>query len=408
MVISMTSIQTIAFTVEANNSSSEQMNQDLTVLSGKFGGTCYAAEGYETIKKQPIEKALKRAENTANSGHHSVYQHACITMEIQCSKIIAMLLNSIGVSNTSEKSARYTKMKPQTQLEEEMYGKWHDIFADCIAKEYGDKHTEKEIDKLAFENARYMISVFTPTSMVYTLPYRNVFYVLDWTQAMINNLETLSGDFNQRLKTELKGLETELLHIVNEKQSFHDNKNEYYRFMPYQSIGEKQTDAKEYYGDVFTSTYLASFACVAQEQRHRTLRVKISFTGDRADEFGFYVPLLVEKYGRKEEWLEDMKKVAYCYPQGTLVHVTEQGLFEDFALKCKERMCGRAQLEIMKLNEWMTQQFINHKDNLSMGNQKRLENMTPSNKPCARCSFLDFTCQEGCKWGPKGALERLI
>lgn len=404
----MTTIHTIAVTTEVTDQTAQEINQELTILSGKFGGTCYAADGYETIRQQPVEKALKRAENTANSGHHSVYQHACVTMEVQCSKMIAMLLNSIGISNTSEKSARYTKMRPQSELEEKLYYKWHDIFAECIMQEYGDKHTVKEIDKLAFENARYMISVFTPTSMVYTLPFRNIFYVLDWTQNMIRSLEKLQGEFNQRLKEELKELEQALLETVGNKQNFHDNKNEYFRFMPYQATGVKEMDAKPYYGDVFTSTYLASFACIAQEQRHRTLRVKINFTGKAADEFGFYVPLLVEKYGKKEEWLQDMKSVASCYPQGTLVHVTEQGLFEDFALKCKERMCGRAQLEIMKLNEWMTQQFIDHKNNLSTANKVRLENMTPESKPCARCSFKDFTCQEGCKWGPNGALGRLI
>ncbi len=404
----MTTIHTIAVTKEITKETPAQINESLTILSGKFGGTCYAAEGYETIKQQPVEKALKRAENTAQSGHHSVYQHACITMEIQCSKILAMLLNSIGISNTSEKSARYTKMKPQTEAEEILYYKWHDIFMELIEKEYKEKLTEKEANKLAFENARYMISVFTPTSMVYTLPFRNIFYVLDFIQSMINNLEKLSGAFNQRVRKELEELKEELLKVVGNKQNFHDNKNEYFRFMPVQATGEKEDDATPVYGDVYTSVYLASFACVAQEQRHRTLRLKINFSGTDAGEYGFYVPLLVEKYGKKEEWLSDMQTVSDCYPQGTLVHVTEQGLFEDFALKCKERMCGRAQLEIMKLNEWMTEQFLEQKENLSKANKKRLEAMTPNGVAAPRCAFADFTCQEGCKWGPKGALGRLI
>ena len=174
-MINNTDIHIIAASEEIKDKTPAELNEELTILSGKFGGTCYAKEGYETIKQQPVEKAIKRAENTAKNGHHSVYQHAMVTMEIQCSKILAMLLNSIGVSNTSEKSARYTKMKPQSELEEQLYYKWHDIFANLIKKEYADKFTEKEIDKLAFENARYMISVFTPTSMVYSLPFRNIF-----------------------------------------------------------------------------------------------------------------------------------------------------------------------------------------------------------------------------------------
>lgn len=404
----MVTIHTIAATEEYHEKSAEQLNLDLTTLSGKFGGTCYAAEGYETIRQQPVEKALKRAENTAKSGHHSVYQHACITMEIQCSKMVAMLLNSIGVSNTSEKSARYTKMKPQSALEETLYYKWKDIFADLICREYPEKFTQKEVEKLAFENARYLISVFTPTSMVYTLPFRNIFYVLDWAKQMQHNLEHLTGAFNQRLAGELQELQTALLGVVGNKHNFHDHKNEYFRFMPVQATGEKEDDAKEYYGDVYTSVYLASFACIAQEQRHRTLRVKINFSGDEAAEYGFYVPRLIQKYHKQEEWLADMRSVADIYPQGTLVHATEQGLFEDFALKCKERMCGRAQLEIMELNQWMTKQFADHADQLSKANQNRLHLMMPDNGVCPRCRFLDFTCQEGCKWGPNGALARLI
>lgn len=404
-----TDIHIIAASEEIKDKTPAELNEELTILSGKFGGTCYAKEGYETIRKQPVEKAIKRAENTAKSGHHSVYQHAMVTMEVQCSKILAMLLNSIGVSNTSEKSARYTKMKPQSELEEQLYYKWHDIFANLIKKEYADKFTEKEIDKLAFENARYMISVFTPTSMVYSLPFRNIFYVMDWAESMEKNLSNLKGDFNQRLKEEVNGLRLELLKIIGNKQNFHDNKNEYFRFMPVQATGMKEDDSKDIYGDVYTSNYLASFACVAQEQRHRTLKVKINFSGDDAGEYGFYVPLLIKKYNMEDEWLSDLGSVKDVYPQATLLHVTEQGIFEDFALKCKERMCGRAQLEIMNLNAWMTEQFIAHKEELSNANRKRLENMiSDGGKPCARCSFKDFECHEGCKWGPAGALNRLI
>mgnify|MGYP000643497955 CR=1 FL=1 len=38
----MTTIQTIAATTECNDVIPEQMNTELTILSGKFAGTCYA------------------------------------------------------------------------------------------------------------------------------------------------------------------------------------------------------------------------------------------------------------------------------------------------------------------------------------------------------------------------------
>lgn len=403
----MIKIETIALTKEVEQISPEELNYEQTLLSGKFGGTCYAKEGYATIRTQPVEKALNRAVSTAQRGHHSVFQHGVVNMEIICPKIIAMLLNSIGVSNTSEKSARYTQMKPDTEEESVLYQKWHDIIYQEIEKHYAGRFTQKEVDKLAYENARYMISVFCETSMVYSLPFRNIFYVLDWVEGMQKNLEKMDGGFNKRLYKELGLLKEAFLGVVG-KVSFHDNKNEYFRFMPVQATGEYDDDNVEYYGDVYTAKFLASFAQVAQEQRHRTTRVKINFSGKEPAEFGFFVPPILKGTEYEKEWLVDIESVGEVYPQGMLVSVTEQGLFEDFALKCKERMCGRAQLEIMQVSELLVDRFIQNKDKLSGANRKRLEQMTEGGKPCARCGYADFVCQEGCTWGKKGALERLI
>lgn len=403
----MITMKTIALTREIAQITAEKLNEEQTILGGKFAGTCYAKEGYATIRTQPAEKALRRAKGTAERGHHSVFQHGMVTMEIVCPKIIAMLLNSIGVSNTSEKSARYTQMKPETQKEQELYQKWHSLFYQEIVKRYDARFNEKEKDRLAYENARYMISVFCETSMVYSLPFRNIFYVLDWIEAMKKNLETMEGGFNQRLYNELVLLREAFLSVVGTKR-FHDNKNEYFRFMPVQATGEYDDDNQEYYGDVYTAKFLASFAQVAQEQRHRTTRVKINFSGNDFQEFGFFVPPLLKGTDLEEEWLADLEDVGEVYPQGMLVSVTEQGLFEDFALKCKERMCGRAQLEIMQLTEKILERFLQNKQNLSKANQRRLERLTEAGSPCVRCGYPDFICREGCTWGKEEALKRLI
>ena len=202
----MVTINTIGVSKEIDGESGVQLTDELTFLSGKYAGTCYAADGYETIRTQEPQKALRRAENTAQNGHHSVFQHSMVTMEIQCPKIIAMLLNSIGVSNTSEKSARYTKMKPQSEKEAILYEKWHDILKQQIEALYPEKFSEREADKLAYENARYMLSVFCPTSMVYSLPFRNIFYVMDWAEQMRDQLNGQADAFSRRLAEELSGL----------------------------------------------------------------------------------------------------------------------------------------------------------------------------------------------------------
>ncbi len=79
----MTTIQTIAATTECNDVIPEQMNTELTILSGKFAGTCYAKEGYQTIRTQPVERAVKRAEgdngNPMSENHcHGVKFYRCI------------------------------------------------------------------------------------------------------------------------------------------------------------------------------------------------------------------------------------------------------------------------------------------------------------------------------------------
>ena len=365
----MVTINTIGVSKEIDGESGAQLTDELTFLSGQYAGTCYAADGYETIRTQEPQKALRRAENTAQNGHHSVFQHSMVTMEIQCPKII---------------------LKQQ------------------IEALYPEKFSEREADKLAYENARYMLSVFCPTSMVYSLPFRNIFYVMDWAEQMRDQLNGQADAFSKRLAEELSGLVKSLDVVIGGKRIFHDNKNEYFRFMPVQATGQLDDDNVEYFGDVYTAKFLASFAQVAQEQRHRTLRVKINFAGDKPGEYGYYVPELLQEQSLQEEWLQDIAGVAEQFPQGMLVSVTEQGLFEDFALKCKERMCGRAQLEIMRLTEELVARFAKNKQNLSSANRRRLEDLLEDDKPCARCGYRDFQCVEGCKWGKAGALLRHI
>ncbi len=85
-----------------------------------------------------------------------------------------------------------------------------------------------------------------------------------------------------------------------------------------------------------------------------------------------------------------------------LVSVTEQGLFEDFALKCKERMCGRAQLEIMRLTEELVARFAKNKQNLSSANRRRLEDLLEDDKPCAVVDTVIFSVWKVVNGGKQG------
>lgn len=123
-------------------------------------------------------------------------------------KILAMILNNEKMYNTSEKSARYTKMQPSKE-EKELYEKWIEIYKDCISQKY-PKIDEKRVQKLAQENARYLISVFTPaTVMEYTVNFGQLNYIVHFFENYIDD-ETKTSKFDIKLKEVFKEFLKEL------------------------------------------------------------------------------------------------------------------------------------------------------------------------------------------------------
>lgn len=453
-------------------------SDEMKVLSGKAAGVCYMPDDYFENGVQDEEKARKRAEMTSKSGHHSVFDHGHLTFVIKTNKMMAMILNSLGVYTTSEKSARYTKMQPETELELQLYNKWKAKIQELILAKYpdtddaelrkrfikwfkehaGERQAPPRLEngtftycmddacwdkleelkksdtlpsmKLAMENARYMISVFTPTTMMYTVSYRQMCLTINYLHNLAVNLEHSNEDFDKKLLPYVKELEREFRDIAG-NEAINDNKNQHIRFLEGQHLGDVVRDKEEkdkfipfkdattrfiekstVIGDSYTVVYNGSLAMLAQAQRHRTLRYTMYLNKKALNKY--YVPPIVEDAGLDEDWLKDIESVAYCIPQGTMVRITEQGLFEDFALKCKERMCGRAQLEIMKSTAWLVNLFSANSDKLCYANRELLNNITievddsKMKEACARCQFKDFKCTEGCQWGAKNALSRLI
>jgi hypothetical protein len=263
--------------------------------------------------------------------------------------------------------------------------------------------------KLAQENARYMISVFTPTSMIYTVSYRQAMLTSQYLDRLVTDCKSLSDRFSVRISKEAQTLSTALQAAIG-GNVIEDNKDQYLRFLPYQHSGYEYEALRktDYFGDSYTSTREMSMACLAQAQRHRTLRYTMYL--QKPGQFGFYIPKIISESGMTLEWLNDMRSVEEIIPQGTLVRVTEQGIFEDFVLKCKERMCGRAQLEILKDTESLIYQFVKYKANLSMENKEILKDIFNYNTVCAnaRCKYSGFNCAEPCRWGAKHATTRYI
>ena len=151
-------------------------------FSGKEAGICYMPDTIDTILAESEEKTMRRANGNMSSNHHSVFGHAHYNFVFEeIPKIMAMVLNNEGIYCTSEKSARYTKMQPSEE-ERVLYEKWIEIYKKRIHEVYPNID-DKQAQKLAQENARYLISVFTPaTVMGHSLSLQQFSYVLHFME----------------------------------------------------------------------------------------------------------------------------------------------------------------------------------------------------------------------------------
>jgi len=372
------------------------------LLSGKFAGVCYDKEGFNHLVDEPIERTRKRVDMTLNNGHHSVYGHSYITLNLQnIPKILAMVLNNENEYTTSEKSARYTPLVRKensyiSEDEEILYNKWLNIFEIKIKEKYGYIYNDSKIKKLAQENARYLISVFMPTQMIYTTSFRQINYIASWMLHYRDNVN-LHDEFEVKLAGSMHHFVSELNRLNLLEYGLLQNEKE--RKISLFSDDVDKVD--EHFGYAYSTTYKASYACLAQEQRHRTLDYQMK----RLDKKEFFVPpIILDDETLTNEWLDDMKVVSKYNPQGELVLISETGKYDNFILKCKERLCSAAQLEIM-LNTRET--LLKYRDALKESNHYLATDIEKYTKG-ARCTFPDFTCTEDCKFKEGKTLVRKI
>lgn len=418
-----------------NSFSPESIRKDLTLLSGKAAGFCYMADDYLSNGIQNDEKSMARAQGNAKSGHYSTYEHGHVTFLIETTKAMCMILNSMGLYSTSEKSGRYTSMNPETEIEKEMYEKWKGIFTELICVYYKDVYTESQMAKLAMENARYMISVFAPTTLIHTLPFNRAVLMCDWLDVFAENVCKYYGalsshltdniiSFYTRLAIECKDLATELRAALGITKSDHlldDHKiigielfseiSAMYKLSNIDStisrIHELRqlTEKHSYYGDNYISNYKCSFTTLAQEHRHRTIHYSISIP----DVLEVYVPKIIRGTRYELPWRHDFEALVSqgVMPQGTIINVCEQGRFEDFVLKAKERLCARAQLEIMEITRDQVAKFAINRSSLSLVNCKVVSDMIANPDKNfsdfsdvivkSRCQYSNYSCKEPCK-----------
>ena len=366
--------------------------EDAILFSGKAAGICYMPDTLNVLFNEDKETTINRANRTLVSGHHSVFDHPIYNLALEeIPKILAMILNNEGMYTTSEKSARYTKMKLEDK-EKELYEKWIEIFKTEISKEYPNIK-ENQVLKLAQENARYLISIFTPsTTMEYSVSLRQINYIMNWFEDFIQEAEDTS--FNKMLKPYLKEFNKQLEFLKVENLDTRVKKRTL-------SLFDTRLNRKEEFGENYCTTYKGTFAEFAQAQRHRTIDYKITIPEVKE----YYVPLIIkENKELTEEWLNDISSLGEKYPQGLLININERGTVENFILKTKERLCGCAQLEIMLQTKAILDKYLNETQNTNT----EVYNYLKDYEAGIRCKYTDWKCTAPCIWGPNKALIRKI
>ena len=370
--------------------------RQLILYCGRVARKCYSPLSWEEICAQSEDKAFERAKACLENKHHSIYDHAELTFSMsEIPKFMLMILNNEYCYTTSEQSARYTDFSKagKTEKERELYTKWSGKIKAAILEYYGDKFTEAEAQKLAQENARYMISTFVETSIIHKLSLRQLNYELYYMEEF---LKRDFSDCNGRMKKFVNMLKPYLEEFIQ-------------KMSPYKIEGLVPKSPRELaifknihspiddiYDTTYKLSYTMSFAAFAQNQRHRTIRYNISLLGDKRQESAFYVPDIVEIYDMEREWLDDIFSVEDVFPQGMLIAVVETGEISDFISKCYERCCGRAQLEIQEVTNSNLDNFREYGTDAAL---KIIEKYIGEGS--AACTFPCHKCTEGCKFGAK-------
>lgn len=337
---------------------SQDIHSNMKLVSGKNAGVCYMKDSYFGSAVTDEEKALKRCDNVWSNGHHSVSGHERVKVLLdEIPKALAMLLNNLQNYDTSEKSGRYTEMQGSTQLEQSMYNKWREIFSRVIADKVPSIN-EKKREKLAMENARYFLSIFSPsTTMVYTTSIREWNYIIDWIDKFrdeirlkdLTDFET-KFHFDAKLLESLTWLEEEIKSSIIYFPELRDIKK--YEFHTFHedylfSSEDLQKESSVTTMGTFFRKGKASFAMLAQLQRHRTGRVQMMVENLDGENLQVFVPKILDA-DLAAKWKSDMKVMLDngILVTGYLVKFAYTVALDKLVLMLKERLCGSAQLEI--------------------------------------------------------------
>jgi len=387
-----------------NENGTFNLDKAMTYI-GHIAGICYAENGYDSVLDEEIDKTTKRVNSTLDRGHHSVAGHLPVNLYIKGqSKLLSMVLNNEKEYNTSERSLRYTAVKTSegtiiSEREEYLYNKWVEIFKAEILKKYPGQFKDFKVRTLAQENARKLVTVFMPTEMIYTTNLRQLNYIAAWMKEYIEACKQNSNStyLEYELGTDMVKFIDELDRLKLLVPSL--MKNEKSRKLSL--FGTNLSVRQEYFGDVYLTKYKAPFDEIAQAQRHRSLNYQI----ERPSVIEYSIPDIIwDNEVLVNEWINDIKSVEDVIPIGTKLDVVEWGDYEMFILKCMERLCSCAQLDVMKTTR---NTLLKYKEALEVSNHPLASDIVKYSKG-SRCTFPNYTCLSDCKFKEGKILTRKI
>lgn len=374
------------------------------------------------------ERIIKRGINTILSDHTSPSEQPTVSLEITgIPKILCMVLNNEHLYAADERSLRYTEVKESMYIskqEVELYNKWLAIFISLLNANYLDfflkynkgvteeqttKKAASAIKKIAQENARYMVSVFMPTTLTYTVPLAQINKICLYMKRIIddphNEFEELLIPYLKEFIERLKDLDVlvtkhdvikfcpDLAKEDSDKLLYQNNKS-----IDLSLFAERNKfsgiNLPNEYGTTFSYNMEISLASLAQFHRHRTINYEM--LTPKKDNMNFYIPLLLKDDPvLSQEWLEDILKVRNIYPQGTIVRVNANGPLKHLVNYVgKERACDRAFLETedMFTNIMLPDIYAGL---ISNGKTELAETLKPY-VGHLRCMYPDYNCPTPC------------
>lgn len=429
------------FAISQKVTGDENYKDIIRDIGGKAGGTCYSSKPFfESLALEPEEKSKARYDMIVNTGHN-IGNHTQVTIVIDgISKMMAMVLNGFKFYNTSERSGRYTNMAKDNPL----YTKWKDIFIDLIGKEYPElaKTDPKRVEKLAMENARYILPIFQKsTTMVYTTGTMELNYICRWFEKFIENhkLEQYyvnmadtnidfanSNDmryFYSNIFSEMKEFIENVKNcgLYLEGDGHKDNKNRSMELFEnrhyYENTNQFHTATEvKLMGRMYNIDQVMSFPAFADLMRHRTYNSTIIAMHNIFGPAEFYIPRILCGTDFYAKWLSDMESLDYI-PQGKLITTRECGTLDKFVIKAKERLCSRVQLEVLDVTYTAIRKMAMSKDvtNVPKTGNGNMYAFNLINEifdyetllPKTKCQILGG-CKEPCYFGSEKCFKRHI